>query len=82
MWNESCYFVWNPGVSVFCTGRPSTNLDFGIKSVSWEHSCDKEYFQEFGKGKILKYFLLQAVLPRNSDLIKIFSAYYIHKILP
>ena len=36
-----------------------------IRSVSWEYSCDEEHFEEFDKGKILKYSLLQAVLPRN-----------------
>ena len=36
-----------------------------IKSVSWEYSCDKEYFVKLYEGKILKYNLLPAVLPRN-----------------
>ena len=36
-----------------------------IKSVSLEYSCDEEYFEEFDKGKMLKYSLLVAVLPQN-----------------
>ena len=34
-----------------------------IKSVSWEYSCDQEYFEEFNTGKLLKYSLPIAVLP-------------------
>ena len=36
-----------------------------IKYVLWEYSCDEEYLEEFNKGKIIKYFLLLAVLPQN-----------------
>ena len=36
-----------------------------IKSVSWEYNCDEECLEEFNKGKMLKYSLLLAVLPRN-----------------
>ena len=36
-----------------------------IKSVSWEYSCVEEYLVELDKGKILKYYLLPAVLQRN-----------------
>ena len=36
-----------------------------IKSVPWKYSCYEEYLEEFNKGKILKYFLLLAELPRN-----------------
>ena len=37
----------------------------GIKSVSWEYSCDGEYLEEFNKGKILKDSFLLAVLSWN-----------------
>ena len=40
-------------------------MKFGIESVSWEYSCNVEYLKEFDKGKIRKYSLLLAVLPRN-----------------
>ena len=36
-----------------------------IKSVSCEYRCDDEYFEEFNKGKILKYSLILVVLPQN-----------------
>ena len=36
-----------------------------ILFVSWEYSCYEEYLEEFIKGKMLKYSLLQVVLPRN-----------------
>ena len=37
----------------------------GLKSVSWEYSCDEEFFKESNKRKFLKYSLLLAVLSRN-----------------
>ena len=40
-----------------------------IKSASWEYSCYEE-LEEFNKGKILKYSLLLALLPHETDLIQ------------
>ena len=36
-----------------------------IKSVSWDHSCEENYIEEYNKEKDLKYSLLIALLPRN-----------------
>ena len=46
----------------------------GIKSVSWEYSCDEEYVEDFDTGNILKYSLSLAVLTRNRlDPISVFE---------
>ena len=37
----------------------------GVKSISLEYSCDKEYLEEFDKGKNSKYSLLLAKRPQN-----------------
>ena len=52
-------------ITVEWQAHPCPTMDLGIKSVSWEYSCEREYFIKFHKGGYMKCSSLLAVLPRN-----------------